>query len=110
MTNSTQRRRRKPRRESIDPGAVRYYVYRLRDAAGHILYIGRSCDPLARLKGHHATGAEWPSRVVQIEGHGPYTWDEAVRRERQEILRERPPHNIDGVTKKTGRLVALEAS
>ena len=100
-------RRRKAPRQEIDPKAERYYVYRLYAADGQLLYIGRSYDPLQRLRSHHASAADWPAKVVEIEGHGPYTWDEAVRREREEILRKRPPHNIDGVTKKTNRKVPL---
>lgn len=103
-------RRRKVQRPPIDPDARRYYIYRLYDATGALLYIGRSCRPLQRLKGHHASGADWPKAVVQIDAEGVYAWDEAVQRERQAILSERPRHNIDGVTKKTGRLARFEAA
>lgn len=87
----------------FDPDEKRYYVYRLLDAAGDVLYIGRSCDPLARLKQHHASGADWPSRVVQIEGTGPYTWAEVVKEERDAIMAARPPFNKEFVANKTYR-------
>lgn len=101
-------RRWKNRRPEIDHEAERYYIYRLYGADG-LLYIGRSCNPLARLKTHH-TATDWASGVVQIEGHGPYTWTEAVDREREEIRRHRPPHNIDGVLKNTGGIPLVKAS
>lgn len=93
-------------RAPIDHAAQRYHVYHLYDAAGALLYVGRSCQPLQRLRAHHKS-AEWAARVAQIEGHGPYTWAEAVRHEREDILRMRPPHNVDGVTKNTGRKVEV---
>lgn len=93
-------------RTPLDPDAQRYHVYHLYDATGALLYVGRSCAPLARLKAHHAK-AEWASRVVEIEGHGPYAWAEAVQRERADILRMKPPHNIDGVIRNTGRKVEV---
>lgn len=105
------RRRRRHHREygktakPFDPDEKRYHVYRLYDAAGQLLYIGRSFDPLMRLRTHHAN-TEWASKVVAMDGHGPYTWDEVVRREREEILTKRPAHNIDGVLKNTGRTFA----
>lgn len=93
-------------RPDIDHAAERYHVYHLYDAAGILLYVGRSCQPLVRLKAHHKS-ADWAARVAGIEGHGPYTWAEAVKRERVDILRMQPPHNVDGVTKNTGRMVEV---
>lgn len=96
--------------KEFDPEAKRYYVYRLIDADGGVLYIGRSCDPLGRLKSHHATrGIDWPSRVVQIEGVGPYNWAEVIRAERDAIMAERPPFNKDFVVRKTHRPPTLTA-
>lgn len=93
-------------RSPIDPAAQRYHVYHLYDAVGALLYVGRSCQPLARLRAHTRT-ASWASRVAEIEGHGPYTWADAVQHERHDILRMQPAHNIDGVTKNTGRRVEV---
>jgi hypothetical protein len=93
-------------RAPLNPFAQRYHVYHLYDAAGVLLYVGRSCQPLARLKAHRAK-AGWASRVAEIEGHGPYTWGEAVQRERADILRMKPAHNIDGVVRNTGRKVEV---
>lgn len=93
-------------RAPIDPSAERYHVYHLYDTDGALLYVGRSCKPIARLRAHHKS-ADWAARVAEIEGHGPYTWAEAVRRERADILRMLPPHNVDGVTKNTGRKVEV---
>lgn len=87
------RRTRRQRRPPLDPSLRRYFVYRLTDASGGCLYVGRSCTPLSRLKAHHATEADWPTGVVQVEAWGPYTWDEAVRRERLAIEAEQPPFN-----------------
>lgn len=97
-------------RQQRDPNERRYHVYRCIDAAGEVLYIGRSCNPLARLRQHHATrGIDWPSRVVQIEGYGPFTWDEVVREERDAIMAARPPFNKDFVVTKTYRNPPLTA-
>lgn len=93
-------------RAPIDPTARRYHVYHLYNGAGGLLYVGRSCKPLSRLKAHHKA-ADWASEVAEIEGHGPYTWDEAVQAERADILQMQPPHNVDGVTKNTGRRVEV---
>lgn len=90
---------REARRSDWDPAARRYFVYRLLDADGDCLYIGRSCAPLNRLRDHHASGAEWPTRVVQVDAVGPFTWNEVVKREYEAIVDERPPHNVMGVTR-----------
>lgn len=90
------------RKAEFDPNARRYHVYHLYDAAGALLYIGRSCEPLKRLRSHISL-TDWAVRVAEIEGHGPYAWAEVVRREREDILRLRPLHNIDGIVKNTGR-------
>jgi predicted GIY-YIG superfamily endonuclease len=87
------RRRWKYRRPDLDLTEVRYFIYWLYDADGQVVYIGRSCDPISRLRAHHTTGAEWAPRVVQIEWRGPFTWPEACKRERDAIDRAQPPGN-----------------
>jgi hypothetical protein len=86
---------------AFDPAERRHYVYRLFDAAGDAVYIGRSQAPMDRLRAHHAAGAEWAPRVVGIEAWGPYTWADVLRREREAITAARPPGNKDFVTRKT---------
>lgn len=95
------RRRRKPVRSNDHMSARVTYIYRLTDAAGEVLYIGRSVNPLDRLKAHHRTGAEWASRAVGVEAWGPFHWEDAVRLEREAITAERPPGNKDFVITKT---------
>lgn len=101
------RRRWKPQRSQRAMYERVNYVYRLLDAAGQAVYIGRSVDPLARLKMHHATGAEWAASVVGIEAWGPFHWDDVVRLERDAIMRERPPGNKEFVIRNTYRAPVL---
>lgn len=67
-------------------------VYRVFDAYGRLLYVGRSTNPLLRM-GDHAKRA-WTTQIARIEA----TWfdeiDAAAEEERRAIASERPMWNI----------------
>lgn len=102
----TSRSRRRRPRPPIDREALRYFVYRLHDAEGRVLYVGRSSNPAGRIREHHreatadylptaARKALWFVDVRSVSMTGPYTWDGAIVRERDEIERFQPSGNID---------------
>ena len=74
----------------------RYFVYRLHDATGRILYIGRSCDVVARIKSHvkDVERKPWVTDVRRVSMVGPFKWLEAVDAEREEIETHTPVGNI----------------
>lgn len=96
---------RRPIRPGIDKDTARYFVYFLRDADGVPVYIGRSCDVAARIRAHHANidhpgipedrRTTWLLDCRSVSMLGPFTWDEAVARERAEIERHQPRANRD---------------
>lgn len=79
-------------RPDIDREAVRYFVYTLTDEHDRPVYVGRSCDVPARIKAH--AGRPWLDEVRSVSLTGPFTWDEAVRVERDTIEREQPRGNV----------------
>lgn len=104
------RRRRRSKADSPHYLAGRrFMVYRLLDATGTPLYVGRSCDVRKRIKAHHAEASapdvahdryrkrDWFFDVRDVSMRGPFTWEEAVRVEREEIERHQPLGNRDGV-------------
>lgn len=110
MSGQTLRSRRAAPRPAIDRMALRYFVYRLHDEAGAALYVGRSCDPVARIRAHHSDAASsyiedaarkalWFFDVRSVSMIGPFTWDKAVRVERDEIERLQPCGNRDLTTR-----------
>lgn len=92
-------------RPRLDRETVRYFVYFLLDADGEPVYIGRSCDVANRIRAHHATiehqgvpeshKATWLHDCRSVTMVGPFTWDEAERRERAEIEKHQPRANRD---------------
>lgn len=70
----------------------RHFVYFLSAASGELLYIGRSVDVVARLKGHYREASEinmqaprkalWLMDVTRVDMIGPFTFAEADLRER----------------------------
>ena len=97
-------RRRKVLRPDLDRNAVRYFIYRLHDSAGQVLYVGRSCNVSNRLRAHYseATGqygdggarkALWFQDVRRVSMVGPFNWGDACRREREEIEAHQPVGN-----------------
>lgn len=93
------------RRAPIDRVAQRYFLYVLSDAKGEVLYVGRSADVAARLRNHYYEASNpdttqslpkalWLMDVRRVDMAGPFTWDEAVTRERHLIEQEQPPGNV----------------
>lgn len=91
-------------RRPIDRTSQRYYVYVLSDANGDVLYVGRSQNVAQRLSQHYYDASNpdtmqslpkalWLMDVRQVDMAGPFTWDEAVTRERRLIEDEQPPGN-----------------
>lgn len=109
-------------RPDLDREAVRYFVYRLLDAAGLPLYIGRSCNVAARLRAHHASATatygqefelakrEWFFDVRSLSMVGPFTWDGAVARERSEIERHQPRGNRSLTVRDHRPMVAMRSA
>lgn len=84
----------------IDRDAVKYFIYFLLDGDGVPVYIGRSCNVAARIRAHHATiahpgmrSAIWLHECCSVTMIGPFSWDEAVARERVEIEQWQPRGN-----------------
>lgn len=90
-------------RAPIDPDAKRYMIYRLHDAAGVVVYVGRSCDVANRIRAHHSSATHHLPEVAErsawlfdartVSMVGPYTWDEACKVERHEIETHQPRGN-----------------
>ncbi|MBO9524306.1 MAG: hypothetical protein J7518_22440 [Nocardioidaceae bacterium] len=98
--NGQTRRSRTAQRPDLDREAVRYFVYRVHDAEGVVLYVGRSCNVAARLKAHHRTlthpgqrSASWILDGRSVSMVGPFTWDRACVVERAEIEKFQPVGN-----------------
>lgn len=84
---------------------TRYFVYRLHDADGVVLYVGRSCNVAGRIRSHNsdathqfspdsARKALWFVDCRSVSMFGPFDWDGAVEAERLEIMRLAPVGNI----------------
>lgn len=120
MSGLTRRSATAQIRPDIDRAAVRYFVYCLRDASGRPVYIGRSCNVAARLRGHYSNAThrhaptrlrtQWLFDVRSVFMVGPFTWDGAVAEERRQIELEQPRGNI-GLTARDHRpLVAARSA
>lgn len=74
----------------------RYFVYRLHDEAGRILYIGRSCNVAGRIKSHASDlkRKPWMRDARRVSMVGPFVWLAAVAAEREEIETHQPVGNI----------------
>lgn len=97
-------RRKRTHQRPFDPNEKRYFVYRLHDELGQVLYVGRSCNVANRIRAHYsdaqrqfsedsARKALWFSDVRSVSMFGPFTWDEAVAAERREIETCQPTGN-----------------
>lgn len=94
-------------RPDLDRSAVRHFVYRLHDASGSVLYVGRSCNVAQRIRAHMSEAcldstkairkALWLGDVRTVSMFGPFGWDDAVREERAEIERLQPHGNLQFV-------------
>lgn len=93
------------RRGPVDRTSQRYFVYVLSGAAGDVLYVGRSRNVASRLAAHYYEASNpdttqaprkalWLMDVRTVDMAGPFTWDEAVTRERRLIKEEQPPGNV----------------
>lgn len=96
-------RRPKP---PVDKEARLWFIYSLDDAAGVPIYVGRSVNVAARIRGHDYEArtvapykAEWLPDVRGVSMTGPYTYDQAVREERRQIKTLGPRGNRTGVPK-----------
>lgn len=106
MTLTSRSRRWSPRAD-LDRNAVRHFIYRLHDANGVVLYVGRSCNVAQRIRGHVSEAchespkairkALWLGDVRGVTMFGPFSWDDAVREERAEIERLTPYGNLQFV-------------
>lgn len=94
----------------------RFFVYFLSDARGELLYIGRSCQPVQRLKDHIAEASNpdtmealrkalWIADVRRVDMVGPFHFGEAAIRERELIRFAQPYGNLNGnpLTRALGR-------
>ncbi|MFD7999969.1 GIY-YIG nuclease family protein [Streptomyces mirabilis] len=74
--------------------AERTALYRLRDGAGVLLYIGITYDPESRWRAHAATKAWWPEVTrKEVEWHADRLLAESA--EVAAIKAELPLHNVD---------------
>lgn len=80
--------------ESIAQGASGHVVYLLSAAEGDVIYIGRSGDLPARLRGHSGASDWWP----HVASGWWYPCDDIVTArllERESIARYRPRYNVN---------------
>lgn len=73
--------------------ATPHYVYRLRDEAGALLYVGCTVDPAARLA-THKTDQPWADLIDRQDVEGPFSRDAALARETAAIATECPRFNV----------------
>lgn len=88
-----------------DRRGKRFFVYFLSSAAGELLYIGRSCRPVGRIKNHVAEASSpdtmealrkalWLADVRRVDMTGPFHFGEAAIRERELIRLAQPYGNL----------------
>lgn len=87
---------------------ARQAVYTCYDAAGNVLYVGRSTQPFTRFY-HHDRTKPWWDRVtsIKLDWHDA---DIAAQTERETIERLRPAYNVvynRDHTQQTGRVSRL---
>lgn len=91
----------------------RFFVYFLSAADGELLYIGRSCKPVQRLRNHIAEASSpdtmeatrkalWLMDVRRVAMIGPFHYAEAAIRER-ELIRFAQPHGNLRYTQRAGQ-------
>lgn len=69
-----------------------WMVYRYFDAAGRLLYVGRTGDALGRMLAHSKNSPWWPQVVSHV--HTPFvSFREAHAEELRAIREEAPAHN-----------------
>lgn len=72
-----------------------HYVYRCRDKAGRLLYVGSSRDVPKRVAAHRARSA-WGLTVTSVEVAAYATKADALAAEREAIKTEQPRWNTNG--------------
>lgn len=79
-----------------DPTAREHFVYRVFDANGYLLYIGRTKSPRSRWGQHQRDRAAWMEFAASCRMVGPLDYLSAHRLERELIVRECPAYNKRG--------------
>ncbi len=72
-------------------------VYRLRDAAGDLLYVGMTHSAMSRLA-HHSTQKPWWPDVSTVDVEHIPSRAHAADAEAEALRTENPAHNIQGVS------------
>lgn len=73
-----------------------YFVYRLRDHAGRLLYVGMTWNPRARMKEHNLLSWVWFQHVRTVELDGYLSEEQAAAAEAAAIRDEHPSQNVVG--------------
>jgi predicted GIY-YIG superfamily endonuclease len=84
------------------PVGVGQFVYLVRDAAGDLLYVGRTTNPLQRFANHSAgrrTRSLWIEHARSIDWEQYDDASDAEWRERELIEDLQPPHNVIGTVR-----------
>jgi len=69
------------------------YLYRAYDAAGTLLYVGQSADPIHR-RSTHLTSSEWAGDAREWRITGPFPADQTLALEAEAITAEKPVYNV----------------
>jgi HPt (histidine-containing phosphotransfer) domain-containing protein len=77
---------------------IPHHVYRLFDHQGRLLYIGCSCFPIRRRRGH--SSKSWYHEIVTMTSEVFPTREQALAAEAKAIEVESPPHNTAHQKKK----------
>ena len=70
-----------------------FMVYRFKDSAGHLLYVGVTCSPRARWQAHKNRAKWWP-RVASVSVEWHPTEYQALDSEVAAIRSEQPLFNV----------------
>lgn len=81
----------------MDTTIREHFVYRVYDAAGSLLYVGRTKRPNLRWAEHIKSGAPWVTAAARFRVVGPLPYAPAHQLEQRVIRTERPLHNIYGL-------------
>ena len=73
------------------PFVPRHFVYRHFGASGELLYVGMTCHPRQRWRGHK--GSPWFRDISRVEYQEHQGRDEALDAETAAILFEKPKFN-----------------
>lgn len=90
------------------PNERRHYVYRAFNAAGELLYVGRTIDPVERARAHRRS-SPWVSQVERVRMFGPLTYEKSKDVEREALKNEYPLYGITPQKRKVLREASREA-